>query len=180
MSDALIYIFPAMLVIAAVSDVVRYEIPNWVSVVLAVGYILIALLNGAGFAQLASHVMAGAAVFALGAVLFYFRAFGGGDVKLLAASAVWVGWHDLFPYLIVVALAGGIVTLLLLVIRCVNKLAGNANDPLMTEDESAWLSRLLSPERGVPYGVAISLAGLLVFSNVRDQLNIISGLHLIN
>lgn len=176
MSDALIYIFPAMLAVAAVSDVARYEIPNWVSVVLACGYFLVALLNGAGITQIGLHLAAGAVVFAVGAVLFYFRAFGGGDVKLLAASAIWVGWHDLFPYLIVVALAGGVVTLLLLGIRWVNKIAGNVNDPLTADAGSMWLSRLLSFERGVPYGVAIGLAGLLVFSNVRDQLNMIPGL----
>lgn len=181
MYNALIYIFPAMLVVAAVSDIACFEIPNWVSIVLVAGYVLIAFLNGAGVGQIAVHLGAGAALFAVGAVLFYFGAFGGGDVKLLAASAVWVGWQDLLPYLIVVALAGGVVTLLLLVFRWVNKFVGNVNEKITADDGPAndspeWLKRLLSPEKGVPYGVAIGLAGLLIFSNVRDQINAISGL----
>ena len=170
MSDALIYLFPAMMVVAAITDVARYEIPNWVSGVLVIGYLFIAVLKGAGIGQLSMHVAAGAVVFAIGAVLFYFKAFGGGDVKLLAASAVWVGWQDLLPYLIVVALAGGVVTLLLIGFHWVNKFVGRVNDPLTAEGGAAWIKRLLSPDKGVPYGVAIGLAGLLIFSSVRDQI----------
>lgn len=176
MADTLVFIFPLLLLVAAASDVARYEIPNWVSVVLVLGYLFAGGLGGVPLAHLGTNLLTGVAVFAVGAVLFYFRVFGGGDVKLLAASAVWVGWTYLFSYLVVVALVGGIVTLLLLTFRWLNKFVRKVNDPLTADRGGTWLGRLLSPERGVPYGVAIATAGLLLFAQIRDQLITAGGL----
>ena len=158
------------------SDVARYEIPDWAPIVLVFGYLFAGWLGGVTMAQLGLNLLAGVAVFAVGAALFYFNVFGGGDVKLLAASAVWVGWQYLFPYLVVVAMAGGIVTLLFLTFRWLNKILQKVNDPLMADDDETWLRRLLSPERGVPYGVAIGMAGFVLFARIRDQIAAGAGL----
>ncbi len=176
MAYTLAYIFPLLLLVAAVSDIARYEIPNWVSVVLVVGYLIAGLLGGISVTQLGMHLLTGAVVFGAGAALFHFGIFGGGDVKLLAASAVWVGWQYLFSYLLIVALAGGIVTILLLTFRWLNKLTSKFNESLTADAGSPWVRRLLSPERGVPYGVAIGAAGFLLFSQIRDQITVIAAI----
>lgn len=176
MIDVLVYIFPTALIIAAVSDIAKFEIPDWVSIALVVVYPIVALLGDVAWADIGLHAAAGILVFIGGAVLFYFRAFGGGDVKLLAASAVWVGWQDLLVFILVVALAGGLVTLLLLVLRLmyrgIRKISGSSDEIVAT----SWYTRLLSPERGVPYGVAIGLAGFLLFSNILSQLGVTIGI----
>jgi prepilin peptidase CpaA len=175
MIDLLVYVFPTALIIAAVSDITKFEIPDWISIALVVVYPIVALLGGAAWADIGLHAAAGVLVFIGGAVLFYFRAFGGGDVKLLAASAVWVGWQELLTFILVVALAGGLVTLLLLILRLayrgVRRISGSSTD----FDATSWYTRLLSPERGVPYGVAIGLAGFLVFPKILNQLGVTIG-----
>jgi len=181
MINVLTYIFPIALLIAAASDIARFEIPNWVSIVLTIGYFVTALLGGVPFTELALHAGAGAAVFMAGAVLFYFGAFGGGDVKLMAACAVWIGWHDLLSFLLIVGLAGGVVTLMLVVSRLLYRIgrknyASASDEAASDEKATSWYARLLSPERGVPYGVAIGLAGLLAFSSVREQLIFVAGI----
>ncbi|MBO33728.1 MAG: hypothetical protein CMM74_12260 [Rhodospirillaceae bacterium] len=56
---------------------------------------------------MAIHFGGGLAVFLIGAVLHYFRLFGGGDVKLLAAIAIWTGTASLGAFLFLVAIIGG-------------------------------------------------------------------------
>ena len=86
----------------------------------------------------------------LGAVLFGVGIIGGGDVKLLAAVSLWVGWARLMEYVLAVSLLGGILGLVLLVGR-----------KWVVVVEPYWLRlgvktpRVLQPGEGVPYGLAI-------------------------
>jgi len=82
-----------------------------------------------------------AAVFALFTGLFALGMMGGGDVKMLGAIALWLPLHAMSTLIIVMALAGGIVTLVTVVHHRVTR-------------------RIGQPE--IPYGVAIALAGLWV------------------
>ena len=67
----------------------------------------LALVAGEGALTAALDLAAALAVFALGALAFHFGLLGGGDVKLLAAGALWLGAAALGPYLMVTVLAGG-------------------------------------------------------------------------
>jgi len=80
-------------------------------------------------------------VFALFTGLFAMGMMGGGDVKLLGALALWLPWKDMLVLLVVMSLAGGLITLATVIHHRVTQRAGQ-------------------PE--VPYGVAIALAGLWV------------------
>ena len=113
----LIFIFPAAFVWAAVCDLTRYEIPDLVSIILVAGFAAIAPLTGLPVEGLGAHVVAAAAVFAVGAVLFRYGVLGGGDVKVLAASVLWVGWPGLTGFLLLVGLIGGVLAVVLLVLR---------------------------------------------------------------
>jgi prepilin peptidase CpaA len=101
------------------------------------------------------HLGAGAAMLAASFALFAFGWIGGGDAKLAAATALWLGFGSLVEYLFVASLAGGALTLAVLVLR---KL------PLPAfAVRWDWLARLHEPKTGVPYGIALAAAALFVY-----------------
>lgn len=182
MVDVLIFIFPAALVWAAVCDLTRYEIPDLVSIILVAGFVAIAPLTGLPIESLGAHAVAAVAVFAVGAVLFRYGVLGGGDVKVLAASVLWVGWPGLTGFLLLVGVIGGILAMLLLVLRrffspravakAQAKVKTSAPGEVVPPVSFArqCFDRLMSPQQGVPYGVAIGVAGLAVFPGVARML----------
>jgi prepilin peptidase CpaA len=80
---------------------------------------------------------------------------GGGDAKLAAATALWLGWAQLYEYLLYASLFGGALTLLLLEFR------KRLLPPVLAKQP--WLARLHEPNGGVPYGIALAAAALLVY-----------------
>jgi prepilin peptidase CpaA len=89
--------------------------------------------------------------------LFALRWIGGGDAKLAAATTLWLGFGLTLPYLAYTALLGGVLTLAILLLRRL-PLAG-------LEQKMPWLARLHDRKQGVPYGVAMAIAGLMTYSN---------------
>ena len=80
---------------------------------------------------------------------------GGGDAKLAAATALWLGFDHLLPYFIYASLLGGALTLALLQFRLA---------PLPTWLARAqWAQRLHGQDAGVPYGIALAAAALAVY-----------------
>jgi prepilin peptidase CpaA len=147
-----IYIFP--LVMAAVTDFRSLRIPNWLTAGLALTFPLAALIAGPHVDWL-SHVEAGAVVFVVGAILFACGVMGGGDVKLLAATALWLGIGQLMPFLFMVALVGGVFAILCVALR----------HPLVQTTILATLRRLpafAQKKMPIPYGIPIAIAGLLM------------------
>ncbi|MEX2648229.1 MAG: prepilin peptidase [Alphaproteobacteria bacterium] len=151
---ALALVFPAVLIVAAVTDVISFTIPNALSIVLAGAFLVLAPIAGLSLNETLFHALAGLATLGLGFGLFLLNVVGGGDVKLLAATAVWTGWPHLGPFLLAVALAGGLVAAALIVARRVARRAP-------VDPTTRW-GRLMSPKEGVPYGVAIAIAGIVV------------------
>jgi len=146
-------------VAAAASDLVRYQIPNTVCLVLAGAFALHAPampLTAAG-----AHLLAGLAMMAVAAAGFAFRLMGGGDAKLLAAATLWMGWQDLLPFLFVTAMAGAAIGIFLLAARRL------APDP---PPEGRWWSLVMARSSGIPYGIAISAAGLLMLPRLGAPL----------
>lgn len=147
--------FAALLAGAAYSDVATMTIPNWVSIVLAALFPIVALATGAPFTQVGIHLLFGFGVLAVGFFLFQAGIIGGGDAKLIAAAAVWTGLTAFTAFAVWTAVAGGVLALTLLIVR---KLAQPA------EDRPAFVNRLLKAKGGVPYGVAILAGGLMVLN----------------
>ncbi len=148
-------LFPAMMAFAASSDLLTMTIANRVSLILIAGFAALALLSGLGGAELLSHVGAAAAVLGVAFVCFACGWIGGGDAKLAAATALWLGFGNLFSYLVYASLLGGALTLLIVQFRTMplpRLLAGRE-----------WAERLHSQGAGVPYGVALAAAALLVY-----------------
>lgn len=127
-------VFAAMLAAAAVTDLRKRIIPNMVPAVLAAAFLPAAWWAGYAPAQAALHVGAAAVVFVVAVLLFVLRAWGGGDAKLAAAAALWIGFAALPRFVAVMALAGGLLAVVV----------------LLTQGRTGK----------VPYGVAIAAAGL--------------------
>jgi prepilin peptidase CpaA len=88
--------------------------------------------------------------------MFAFGWIGGGDAKLFAACALWLGWSASLSYLAITGLAGGALAVALLGMRSVWLRPIAARGP-------AWFNRLATPGAGVPYGVAIAFGALAAF-----------------
>jgi prepilin peptidase CpaA len=144
------------IVAGMVWDLVAYRIPNFLSLAVACLFPVAALAAG-GDVDWAAHLGTGAALFAVGALLFRFRWLGGGDVKLLAAVGLWIGLRELPAYLAYVGLIGGGLGLALILIR---RLVGRLADRGI--DSGRRLPRLLERDGPVPYGLAIGVGALLV------------------
>jgi prepilin peptidase CpaA len=144
-----------MMAFAASTDLFTMKISNRIPLVLAAGFCALAALDGMPPADVGNHLAAGAAVLVVCFVFFSRGGIGGGDAKLAAATALWLGWAQLYEYLLYASLFGGALTLLLLEFR------KRLLPPLLAKQ--AWLARLHEPNGGVPYGIALAAAALLVY-----------------
>jgi prepilin peptidase CpaA len=148
--------FPALVLVAAGKDALSFTIPNWISLALVGVFPVAALAVGLPLSQVGLHAGVGAAVLVAGVAAFALRWLGGGDAKLMAAVALWLGWPALTTFLTGAAISGGALALVLLTLRSA------ALRPLVLMGPS-WVNRLAEPGEGVPYGVAIAVGALAAF-----------------
>ncbi len=133
-------VFCGLLGAAAVTDLRSYRIPNWICAALAVGALVLAFPQSSD-----EWVSRGGSFLAVTIVvlsLYVIRAMGGGDVKLLAAAALWMPFGTLPVFVMALGLAGGVQALVTLAARRLATPAGPAG-----------------ARRRMPYGVSIALAG---------------------
>lgn len=148
-------VFPALLVAAGLSDLLSMTIPNRISLLLVVGYGVAALVVGFRGEQILLSAGGALIVLAGGFTAFALGWIGGGDAKLAAAASLWLGLHHVFEYLLLAAIGGGLLTIVLLSMRSI---------PLPAFAlRWDWLTRLHDRKTGVPYGVALAGAGLLLY-----------------
>ena len=105
-----------LLLAAAISDVVRFVIPNSISVSVAALF-FVAWFVLPVHTSLLTHVGAGLVVLVVGMVLFRYGLFGGGDVKLWSAAALWFGFGTFYSQLEYVSLTGGALGIILYLAR---------------------------------------------------------------
>jgi prepilin peptidase CpaA len=143
-TGALLAILAAILVVAAVIDVRTFTISNRLNATVALlaplYWLSIALSPWPG---MAIQLAAGGFVFMLMAGAFYAGMMGGGDVKLAAALALWFSPVGTLRFLVLTSIAGGVLTLAILVWHRSRKREGR-------------------PE--IPYGVAIAFGGLTILT----------------
>lgn len=152
---AILVIFPLCMAVAAFCDLFTMTIPNRVSAILLASFLVVAPLAGLGLAEIGWHLLAGLAVFAVVFVLFALNTMGGGDAKVLTASAVWFGFNDsLIVYMGNVAVVGGALTILILLIRSQRNVITAIGLPI---------PRPLLQEKKIPYGIAIGIGGFIAY-----------------
>ena len=165
----------AVFVVAAFGDIKNRRIPN--GLVLAIGVFGIARLAlAADLGSAAITLLAAVAVLAIGFLLFWRGFIGGGDAKLLASATLLVGYHDLFGFLFLMSLCGGVLAVAVLAQHRIRPWAEAAVLALaargmlgrrVTRDRraAAALAALGSDTTAaplsVPYGVAIAAAGII-------------------
>jgi prepilin peptidase CpaA len=148
-------LFPATMAFAAASDLLTMTIANRISLILTAGFAVVAVLGGLSGTVLLSHLAAGTAVLAVAFLCFACRWIGGGDAKLAAATALWLGFGNLFDYLIYTSILGGALTLLVILFRTIPLPAVLVG--------SQWAERLHRHDAGIPYGIALAAAALIVY-----------------
>ena len=156
---AILLFFPAAMALAGSMDLVTMTIPNRLVLALAIGFFLFAALFRAPMDLVLFNASCGLAVLAITFALFSFGWIGGGDAKLAAATALWVGWGSLLDYSLAAAIYGGALTLILLFGR---KLP--LPEWMMRQK---WIARLHHPQTGVPYGIALAAAGIVVYPQTQ-------------
>ncbi len=152
---ARLILFPALMAFAASSDLLTMTISNRVSLILIGGFLMLAGISGMGTVEILGHIGAGALVLLVAFGFFTRGWIGGGDAKLAAATALWLGFDYLLPYLLYASLFGGALTLLLVQFRMAPL------PPALARHE--WLERLHRREAGVPYGIALAAAALAIY-----------------
>jgi prepilin peptidase CpaA len=151
----LLTVFPAAMAFAAATDLFTMTVPNRIAVGLFAGFLLLAPMIGMGWTDVGIHVAVAAAALLIGFGMFALGWIGGGDAKLFAATCLWLGPEMLLTYGVITALIGGALTLVLLFLRGM---------PLpATLNSQGWIVRLHDAKEGVPYGIALAVAGLLVY-----------------
>jgi len=152
-------LFPATMAFAASSDLLTMTISNRVTVTLLAGFFALALAVGMPGEEMLSHLAAGAAVLVVTFVFFACGWIGGGDAKLAAVTALWFGFDHLLTFAIYASLLGGVLTIAIIRFRRMPL-------PKVLEGHE-WIERLHRLDAGVPYGIALGLAALLVYPNTE-------------
>jgi prepilin peptidase CpaA len=143
-------VFAVLLAAAAISDVLRLRIPNLIPLLLLAGFGLVVMLGAVE--NPLGHVAAMLIVLAVLLPVFALGVLGGGDVKLLAAAALWLGLAKLPLLLILVGLVGGLFAALWLPLRWL----------LTRALPTRQLPCSLQLQAALPYGVPISIVALVL------------------
>lgn len=137
----LIIALGGLLVSAGIEDARTREIANWKNAAIALAAPLWWYLNGlAVWPDMPIQFGIAVAIFGLFCLAFHFNMMGGGDVKLITALALWLPFPALLTMLMVMSIAGGAITLVMMIEK-----AARRTDSAVE----------------VPYGIAIAMAGLL-------------------
>lgn len=141
LSWALPVILGLLLLSAGIEDARVREIANWKNATIALMAPLWWFAIGiAPWPGMVVQIGVALVVLALFCVAFHFGQMGGGDVKLIAALALWMPVGALIQLLLIMSIVGGALTIVMLIDHRIRKNSGN-------------------PE--IPYGVAIAIAGLI-------------------
>lgn len=151
----LLLVFPALMAYAACSDLLTMRIGNKLVLVVVAAFFALALFIGMPLEQIGTHALTAIVVLLVSFSFFAFGWIGGGDAKLIAATALWFGFPGAVAYLIYASLLGGSLTLALLGVRRL---------PLPPQLKFVgWIEKLHDAKTGVPYGIALAGAGLAVY-----------------
>ena len=152
---ALVFIFPFMMIFSSFSDLFSMNISNKVSLILIAAFVIFVMVLGMDMHTILWHFITFTLVLSIGFALFAANIIGGGDAKLAASTALWLGWAHTAPYILLASAIGGLLTLLILKFRSI----------LVPEklNKLEWVLRLHDKNNGAPYGIALGVAALFVY-----------------
>lgn len=150
----LLTLVPVLIAYAAASDLLTMTIPNRLCLSVVALFLPVAWWAGMDATVIGMNVLAGLLVLSVTFGFFAAGWIGGGDAKFVAACAFWMGFDQLLPYLVVASVLGGGLTLAILWMKAHPIPALAVHLP--------WYARLQDRDTGIPYGIALSFAGLLL------------------
>ena len=151
--------FAFTMVYAGITDLTSYKIRNDLMLFFLLAYAALAPFSGLTVSEIGWSAAVATGVLLVVFSFFAFGWIGGGDAKLAAVTSLWFGAGQTPEYLVYTALFGGAFTMAMLKFRGLPLPAFLLNKP--------WIVRLHSRDSGIPYGVAMALAGLVVFPQSR-------------
>lgn len=147
---AILAVLALLLLYAAWGDLRTRTIANGLNLAIALAAPIWWLAQGLSpWPDIAIQIALALLVFAVFAGCFAIGMMGGGDVKLLGALALWLPPVPMMRMLVVMALAGGVLTLFFVALHRARKAEGR-------------------PE--IPYGVAISFAALCALGTMTNDI----------
>ena len=156
-AKAVLLLFPLLMAFAASSDLLTMRISNRVVVLLVAFFCAAALITDMSLQEFGLHALAALVVLLFAFSMFAMGWIGGGDAKLAAATTFWLGFGLTIPYLLDASIIGGMMTLGILMARRL-PLPGFLV-------RITWVHRLHDSRTGIPYGIALAIAGLLTYSD---------------
>lgn len=152
---SLVFIFPLMMIFSSFSDLFSMSISNKVSLVLIIAFVIFALVIGMDLNTILWHFLTFIVVLTIGFTLFALNIIGGGDAKLAASTALWLGWAHTGPYILLASFIGGLLTLVILRFR----------SQVIPEkfNTMGWVLRLHDQKEGIPYGIALGISAMLTY-----------------
>ena len=153
-----VVLFIGLFIAAALNDIAEYKIPNQICLAIALLYPAYVLASPQTVDWFGAALVA-ILVFAAGFLFFSFNWLGGGDAKLIAASALWAGPNHIFDFVFLTTFAGGALALVLLFkhrlafLTMPNLLVRLPRDPN-------------AAKRPMPYGVAIAAGNIGVAASL--------------
>jgi len=152
-TEFLLVVLAIILVVAAVIDVRTFTISNRLNAIVALlAPVYLWSIALPLWPDAAIQIGVAVAVFAALAVTFYLGMMGGGDVKLAAALALWFSPASTIKFLVIMSLAGGLLTVVVLVLHRIK--------PGQIKNSDGETNS--KPE--VPYGVAIAIGALWILA----------------
>src|SRR5271165_3481150 len=130
--------FPGLMAFSAAMDLTTMKIPNAIPLALAAGYVALAAMVGLPPGEFGWSVACGFATLVLTFAMFSRNWIGGGDAKLAAATALWLGWSAMLDYAAMAAIFGGALALA--------ALAGRALPLPSILARRNWIARLHRPD----------------------------------
>ncbi len=147
-------LFAGTMAFAGVKDVLTMTISNRLVLFLCIAYLVLAPAAGIGRDAALMSIAAAATALTCTIGLFAVGWIGGGDAKLVPVAILWLGHGLALEFVLYTSVFGAALTLLILPLRRARAPASLAS--------RAWFRRLHDQEVGVPYGVALALAALVL------------------
>ncbi len=146
-------VFPFLVAAAAVSDFHNYKIPNWLTALMALAFLPVALSTGMLVPEIGMHYLAGFLLLLVGYMMFSLGIFGGGDAKMIAACAVWFGTQDTGSFLTSAVFCGGILAFAMLFWTLAKY--------IIQLDLGDFIPSIRKVMPQMPYGVALAAGAVL-------------------
>ena len=167
MHSAVLAVAVGILVIVAYEDVRTRRIPNALS--LATAALGLARVAFAAEVIDAGYTLAAAIIiFSITFTLFQRGAIGGGDAKILPATALLIGYRELLGFLFLLSLCGGVLALATLAAEWLDlSVKRFRREPYVSSTGQSDRGRGASKRSTVPYGVAVATAGVITLIAAR-------------